>query len=136
MRRWFLKLIFRENSFVQKVHLYGFSPVWVRTWTFRCDRWLKILPHISHLYGNSPETTQKNKRILCCYQYNTLDNFMDKPLTLFGPSPQRSKPRFLQNIALLRYMFIAYLLFQLSNIFFVTNSLIAQLKNVSIYHNK
>ena len=61
---------------------------------------------------------------------------MDKPLTLFGPSPQRSKPRFLQNIALLRYMFIAYLLLQLSNIFFVTNSLIVQLKNVSIYHNK
>lgn len=61
---------------------------------------------------------------------------MDKALTLFGPSPQRSKLRFLQNIALLRYMFIAYLLFQLSNIFFVTNSLIVQLKNISIYHNK
>lgn len=61
---------------------------------------------------------------------------MDKALTLFGPSPQRSKLRFLQNIALLRYMFIAYLLFQLSNIVFVTNSLIVQLKNISIYHNK
>ena len=34
-------------------HWYGFSPVWVNMWSFRCLDWVNALPHVLHLCGFS-----------------------------------------------------------------------------------
>uniref|UniRef100_A0A3B5KHK1 Uncharacterized protein n=1 Tax=Takifugu rubripes TaxID=31033 RepID=A0A3B5KHK1_TAKRU len=37
----------------QVSHLYGFSPVWTRSWRVSSDKWRKALWHTEHLYGRS-----------------------------------------------------------------------------------
>lgn len=46
------------NDLSQCVHLYGFSPVWVRRCTVRFPLCEKDLLHLSHLWGFSPVWTR------------------------------------------------------------------------------
>lgn len=48
--RWcFLRLARCENDFWQTVHVNGFSPVWMRSWLFRCARWANDFEHVGQV---------------------------------------------------------------------------------------
>jgi len=63
-------------------HLYGFSPVWIRMWTFRIPDRLNVLSHIRHLYGFSPVWTLR-----CLSKFERWLNALSHTWHSYGLSP-------------------------------------------------
>lgn len=52
-RSWSFKFPRLEKDFVQCLHLYGFDPVWILSWTCILNFSLNLLPHVPHAYPNA-----------------------------------------------------------------------------------
>jgi len=63
-------------------HLYGLSPVWTLTWTFRVSQWLNALSQTWHLYCLSPTWT-----LMCLFRLPDWLNASSHMWHLNGLSP-------------------------------------------------
>ena len=75
VRTWTTKYRLCENVLPHSLHLYGFSPVCVRTWTAKCCLVVKGLPHSMQTYGFSLECLR-----ICLFKLSLSTNVLSHSL--------------------------------------------------------
>ena len=55
----------RLNDLLHSAHLWGFSPLWVSRWVFRCAVRLNDVLYLVHLWAFSPEWVSSAHLMLC-----------------------------------------------------------------------